>query len=108
LLDRLLLLNNGQTVYQGSAKDLVPYLRGLNMLIPKFSNPCDFFMNELRAQHTQLINENYQILQAEQSNKELMQTEQKTGFVARDLINNFSYEFRTLSRRHITNYFRNP
>lgn len=44
MLDRLLLLNNGQTIYQGSAKAIEAYMNNLNIVVPTTSTICDYFM----------------------------------------------------------------
>ncbi|EGR30734.1 hypothetical protein IMG5_124460 [Ichthyophthirius multifiliis] len=43
-LDRLLLLQDGQTVYQGKADQIVQYLQNNDYEFPQFCNPADFFM----------------------------------------------------------------
>jgi len=46
LFDRLLLLMDGHTIYQGPAKDAVGYYGNLGFDIPKYANPADYFLKE--------------------------------------------------------------
>lgn len=48
MLDRLIVLNYGKTVYQGQADRIDSYLENkLGLTIPKNSTICDYFMMEL-------------------------------------------------------------
>jgi len=49
--DRLILMCDGYIVYQGQAKQSVPYFRGMNYDVPRFGNPADFFMKELSIKY---------------------------------------------------------
>jgi ATP-binding cassette, subfamily G (WHITE), member 2, SNQ2 len=46
-LDRLIVLNRGETVYQGRASEVEPYLKKLGVRVPPTSTISDFFMLEL-------------------------------------------------------------
>jgi ABC-type multidrug transport system ATPase subunit len=46
LFDKLLLLMDGHTIYQGNAKDAADYFHTLNFTAPKYSNPADYFLKE--------------------------------------------------------------
>lgn len=46
-LDRLLLLDRGETIYQGPASKILEYMRGLNISVPVSSTISDFFMMEI-------------------------------------------------------------
>ena len=46
LFDRLLLLMDGNPIYQGDAKNSVVHFEKLGFVIPKFSNPADYFLEE--------------------------------------------------------------
>lgn len=46
-LDRLLLLNKGQTIYQGPADTVRDYLKSLSIQVPAKTTISDFFMMEL-------------------------------------------------------------
>jgi ABC-type multidrug transport system ATPase subunit len=46
-LDRLIVLNYGQTVYQGPADGLAAYLQRLGVQVPSSSTISDFMMMEL-------------------------------------------------------------
>lgn len=48
MLDRVIVLNFGATVYQGQASEIGFYLENkLHLTVPKNSTICDFFMMEL-------------------------------------------------------------
>jgi len=44
--DRILLLMEGHTIYQGSAYDSVEYFQKLGYKCPEYSNPADYFLKE--------------------------------------------------------------
>lgn len=63
-LDRLLLLNQGKTIYQGKAQEIYDYMTNdLNIVVPLSSTLSDFFMMEIseykeeRFTHKTLLNE---------------------------------------------------
>jgi len=43
LFDKVLLLSQGETVYFGQAKEMVPYFDKLGFTCPQYTNPCDYF-----------------------------------------------------------------
>ena len=47
MFDKLLLLVDGNTVYQGRAEDSVDYFNRIGYEVPEFWNPSDFFIKEL-------------------------------------------------------------
>ena len=44
--DKLLLLAEGNIIYQGKARDAFDYFKGIGFVIPRFSNPADYFLKE--------------------------------------------------------------
>ena len=46
LFDRLLLLMDGYQIYQGDAKGAAEHFKNLGFVIPRFSNPADYFLEE--------------------------------------------------------------
>ena len=46
IFDRLLLLMDGHAIYQGVARDAVKHFEKLGFVIPRFSNPADYFLKE--------------------------------------------------------------
>ena len=46
LFDRLLLLMEGKTIYQGDAKSSVEYFKNLEFYVPEFWNPTDYYLKE--------------------------------------------------------------
>ena len=46
LFDRLLLLMDGHTIYQGPAKTSTDYFRGIGFDCPKYANPADYYLKE--------------------------------------------------------------
>jgi len=47
LFDRLLLLADGNTIYQGPASDCVSHFAKIGFVGAKFSNPADIFMKAI-------------------------------------------------------------
>ena len=43
-MDKLYLIKNGECLYNGLAKEIVPYMEELNIRINYNMNPTDFFM----------------------------------------------------------------
>lgn len=43
-MDRLMLLGKGKTLYIGSAKEVVPYMKSIGIKVNLHMNPADFFM----------------------------------------------------------------
>jgi hypothetical protein len=48
LFDRLILMADGNIIYQGSTKEAVPYFNNLGFECPMYSNPADFFLKEFQ------------------------------------------------------------
>ena len=46
LFDRLILMAEGNIIYQGPAKNAVNYFRTIGFVVPMFSNPADYFLKE--------------------------------------------------------------
>lgn len=42
MFDHLYALAEGQCIYSGNIKDLVPYLAGMDLFCPQYHNPADF------------------------------------------------------------------
>lgn len=61
LFDRILLLKNGQEIYQGTRKDLLPYLGDLGITVPASQNIPDCYMqlSQLDDSETLLNNDSY-------------------------------------------------
>lgn len=55
-LDRLVLLNHGETIYQGSAKGIKDYMISLGIEVPKTNTISDFFMAEVSQFKQQRFN----------------------------------------------------
>lgn len=47
MFDRIYAISNGQCAYQGTSKNLVPYLKKCNLVCPSSYNPCDFMLEVL-------------------------------------------------------------
>ena len=43
-METLLLLSKGETVYQGKAKNIIPYMEKVGVKLNKRMNPADLFM----------------------------------------------------------------
>ena len=44
--DKLLLVAEGNIIYQGKARDAFDYFKGIGFVIPRISNPADYFLKE--------------------------------------------------------------
>lgn len=47
IFDRLILMCDGHIVYQGSAMESAEYFKSINIELPRFANPADFYMKIL-------------------------------------------------------------
>lgn len=47
--DKLIVLNEGRTVYAGPTLGIVSYLKELGVVMPDKTNPADFFMLKLKG-----------------------------------------------------------
>lgn len=70
-MDQLLLLKNGETVYQGQASSIVPYMKHIGVNINLRMNPADFFMMEIsdynkNNQQTLMTHQKYEGFRATQ------------------------------------------
>lgn len=50
IFDRLLLLCDGNTIYQGAAKDATKHFNAIEYTCPTYSNPADYFMEQMHAE----------------------------------------------------------
>ncbi len=83
-LDRLLLLNQGRTIYQGKAQGIYDYMVSeLKMVVPLNSTLSDFFMMEIseykseRCEHRTLLNEESYNIRLKEKNEMEMQSAKK-------------------------------
>jgi ABC-type multidrug transport system ATPase subunit len=44
MFDRIILMHEGNVVYQAPANEITSYLGSLNIILPKFKNPADFII----------------------------------------------------------------
>lgn len=58
-LDRLLLLDKGECIYQGVATGILKYMVGLGITVPTNTTVCDYFMFEI-SDYKSKTNNNYQ------------------------------------------------
>jgi hypothetical protein len=109
MLDRVIILNFGLTIYQGLANEVEPYLQKLGVEVSKTSTICDFFMMELSDYkkkklnyETPFNNENYKKYQKKSVKKQssvIKNTESVVGFSTLDYNQTFSTMFFLLLRR---------
>jgi ATP-binding cassette subfamily G (WHITE) protein 1 len=58
MLDRLILLHRGDTIYQGGAQDIVPYMAKIGIEVPAKYNVADFFMLEISDYKLKIFQKN--------------------------------------------------
>ncbi|KAM3136282.1 hypothetical protein pb186bvf_011581 [Paramecium bursaria] len=110
LFDKLIILNHGQTVYQGQADQLIKYISRLGLDVDTFNNPIDVAMNNLTKfnkedQIAALTYEKYQLYLQRDAEK----TDVKSyGYNARKNETTFFYELKILMWRQFLNFSRNP
>ena len=46
-METLLLLSKGETIFQGKAQKIIPYMEKIGVKINKKMNPADFFMMQV-------------------------------------------------------------
>jgi len=56
--DRLILMCDGNIVYQGDAKASVDYFKSIERPVPQFANPADFFMKLLSINYPKQAKDN--------------------------------------------------
>ena len=125
LFDNLILLNQGQVVYQGKVSDLVNYFSGIGYKCPEYCNPSDFvFMkilnpeiNEDAIEKINLDEKNQQLLDYYKSTGMELQVRNKSNEYisqmvpisekSRKYIPGRCLQLQFLLKRHIKNIFRN-
>ena len=50
IFDRLLLLCDGNTIYQGAAKEATKHFNAIEYTCPTYSNPADYFMEQMHCE----------------------------------------------------------
>ena len=113
-LDRLILLKDGNLVYQGQTYYIEKYFEALNKPIPSFCNPFDFVLEVLtNSSHTAKdLNDNYLKLCEEEVRDERVKLHEEYKF--KEIFNkdnlrqvNWFVEFNLLLKRTCINYVRN-
>ncbi len=113
LLDRLILMKDGNLVYQGKAKLAKQYFEEINIRVPEFCNPADFFLEAISdpAHSHKVLNENYQKLCEFEVRDERVKIHEEYKSIEINL-NNINYvcwftEYALLLHRTSINYIRN-
>ncbi|CAD8079189.1 unnamed protein product [Paramecium sonneborni] len=109
LFDRLIILNNGETIYQGDYSLLLNYCRQVNLDIDIHSTPLDSIMNNLNENFNlgvnKVTNENYRLYLEQDVEK--FQSEYNE-YQKRRTQTSFCQEMKYLMKRQFTNYVRSP
>merc|ERR1712137_796676 len=64
--DKLTLLNHGHIVYHGSSEKVIDYFTTLDLKVPSFENPLDFYFRELQTRDGEFFSSSWQMLNDEQ------------------------------------------
>lgn len=118
-MDRLLLLNQGRTIYQGKAQGIYDYMVDeLKIVVPLNSTLSDFFMMEIseykseKFEHKTLLNEESYNVRLKEGNEVEIQAAKKEvvmeGFTKLLFLRTFWFMFITLLTREWTIFKRNP
>ncbi|CAD8168491.1 unnamed protein product [Paramecium octaurelia] len=109
LFDRMIILNNGQTIYQGNYGFLLDYCKQVNLNVDIHSTPLDSIMNNLNEAFNQgdnkVTHSNYKIYLEEDV---LKFHSQYQGFDKRRTQTSFCQEMNFLMKRQFINYVRSP
>ncbi|CAD8171416.1 unnamed protein product [Paramecium pentaurelia] len=109
LFDRMIILNNGQTIYQGNYDFLLDYCLKVNLNVDIHSTPLDSIMNNLNDAFNQgdnkVTHENYKLYLEKDTQKFYSQNQ---GYNKRKTQTSFCQEMKYLMQRQFTNYVRSP
>ena len=110
LIDRLLLLKNGQEIYQGPARGVISYLDALRIVAPSNQHVPDVFMQLLQLDDSQTAFSNASYLSRQQKDvlADMSQLSNESEISDQHFRNSFEFEFRMIARRSAINFFRNP
>ena len=79
----------------------------MGIKVPKFSNPCDLFLYNLQ-QGKCLTNQAYNQYMHQAVETDVDDIPNVLSLPKSQVNNSFAYEFKTLAKRHILNYYRLP
>eukprot|EP00347_Sterkiella_histriomuscorum_P003173 403365311 len=119
IFERLILMTDGNVIYEGKPQDSVKYFKQIGFHVPKFSNPSDYFMSRILTVEypkSEFDEKKLEFLkqQFEEHNKpEILQTIQdvKLDSVNQDLLTfhvSKKGQLKQLMRREFIGLYRNP
>ncbi|CAD8133308.1 unnamed protein product [Paramecium pentaurelia] len=109
LFNRVIIMNNGQNVYQGNADQIIGYCEQIGLQVLAYSNPLDTIMNNLNP-----IYNNQQSLVTYENYSRYLElavtsfTTQQNGIIKRKTQSTFGQEFKMLFWRAKTHFWRSP
>ncbi|EAR83932.3 ABC transporter family protein (macronuclear) [Tetrahymena thermophila SB210] len=115
-LDRILLLRNGMTVYQGDSREIVPYMQKCGLVLPEYCNPADFFMEiiannkiKFESKEEPFTLQSYQEYVQPQLDEEMRNLKSSKLIIPESAYaNDFFYETKLIAQRSLKNFYRSP
>lgn len=108
MFDQLYTLSDGQCVYQGSTKQLVPFLRTLNLECPSYHNPASYVIEVACGEHGDHTRKLMNAI--ENGRKDIRTEEDFNGIKSRNdipRINNANHLNKNLDKNDVNNVLTN-
>jgi ABC-type multidrug transport system ATPase subunit len=113
LFDKLILMADGQFVYQGPAKESINFFKNCGYECPPLSNPADFYMEILSISNTNQLTDQEQsrintFITANNLQESKVITLQSPLATDQVYVRSFSYQLAILTQRSFNNAIRHP